>query len=311
MQQAHPYTKHAYLEELLPPKRIVFLVNPNAGTRAQRRLAEALDAHLDHRQFIYTLWHTERPGHATELAHRARAEGYDIVVAVGGDGSAHEVAAALMHTDTAMGILPAGSGNGLATHLGFGRQLERAIRLLNTAQIQTIDCGCINGRPFVNVAGIGYDGLVAEHMKYSRRRGFWPYLYHSVRSSFIFKPVSCTVELDDQQVSGTFFVVSIANGSMYGYHFQIAPDARVNDGLFSVVLFKNVPRWRYFLAIPSSLNGRLYDERFVLHFQSRTVKVTCKERTFVHADGESLGMSDCLVCEIVPGALKMLVPTRR
>ncbi len=311
MEHAHPYVKHAYLEALLPPKRIVFLVNPNAGTRAHRHLTAALEAHLDHRQFVYTVWHTERPGHATELAHKARAEGYDIVVAVGGDGSAHEVAAALIHTDTVMGLLPAGSGNGLSTHLGLGRQMERAIRLLNTAEVRTIDCGQINGRPFVNVAGIGYDGFVAERMKHSKNRGFWPYLYHSAISGLSFRPVPCTVEADDQRLEGVFFVVSVANGSTYGYHFQIAPDARLDDGLFSVVLFRNVPRWRYFLAIPSSLSGRLYNERFVLHFHACKVKINCQERTFVHADGESLGIGDHFDLEIIPNALKVLMPTRR
>ncbi len=310
MEQAHPYVKHAYLEELLPPKRMLFLVNPKAGARAQRRIAEALDTHLDHRQFVYTVWQTERPGHATELAHKAREEGYDIIVSVGGDGSAQEVAAALLHTDTVMGVLPAGSGNGLAMHLGYGRHLERAIRLLNTAEVKTIDCGLVNGRPFVNISGIGYDGVVAERMKNSPRRGFWPYLFHSVFGGLAYRPVRCTVEAEGRRWEDVFFVVSVANGPMYGYHFQIAPDARLDDGLFSVVMFQNVPRWRYFLAIPSSLNGRLYEERFVLHFQAKEVKVTCEPPTFAHADGESLGQGEHFQFEIAPQALKILVPTR-
>ncbi len=310
MEQSHPYFKHDYLEELLAPKRIVFLVNPVAGHRAQRRLGEALMAHLDHKQFIYTIWRTERPGHATELAHRARAEGYDVIVAVGGDGSIHEVAAALLHTDVPLGILPTGSGNGLAMHLGYSRRLEEAVRQLNTAQVRRIDCGQINGEPFVNIAGVGYDGVVAARMRGSKHRGFWPYLYHAVVGGLRFRPGRCRVILEDRELEGTFFVVSVANGPMYGYHFQIAPDACASDGLFSVVLFRNVPRWRYFLAIPSSLNGRLYRENFVLHFQARAVKVICEECTFAHADGESLGKGTDFRFEILPKALNVLVPRR-
>ncbi len=310
MHQAHPYVKHAYLEELLPPKRMVFLVNPKAGTRAHRHIVRAINAHLDHRQFVYTVWQTERPGHATELAHKARQEGYDIIVSVGGDGSAQEVATALLHTDAVMGILPAGSGNGLAMHLGYGRQLERAIRLLNTAQVRTIDCGRVNGHLFVNVSGVGYDGAVAQRMQNSHCRGFWPYLYHSVWGGLTYRPVRCTLEAEGQRFERVFFVVSVANGSMYGYHFHIAPDARLDDGLFSVVMFENVPRWRYFFAIPSSLSGRLYEERFVAHFQAKEVKITCERPTFAHADGEYLGQGDCFRFEIVPKALKMFVPTR-
>lgn len=310
MEQAHPYIKHAFLKELLPPRRIVFLVNPFAGARTHAQIADAIEAHLDHRKFTYTIWHTERPGHATELAQRAREEGYDIVVSVGGDGSAQEVATALLQTDTVMGVLPAGSGNGFAMHLGYDRNIAHAIRLLNTAEPRLIDCGRVNGRPFVNVAGIGYDGAVAERMKRTARRGFWPYLYHAVVGGLLHRPVRYKVEAEGQCWEDTFFLVTIANGPMYGYSFYIAPDACVDDGLFSGVIFKNVSRWHYILAIPSSLSGRLYKEHFVIHFQAKQVKVTCEQPTFAHADGESLGKGNAFQFEIIPRALKILAPVR-
>lgn len=308
MEQAHPVIKNALLEELLSPKRIVFIVNPKAGTNLQKHIRKSVDQHLDHRRFIYGIWHTEKAGHAAELARKAREEGYEIVVAVGGDGSINEVASELMHTDIALGIIPAGSGNGLAMHLGYGRDIDQAVRKLNTATIKSIDCGLLNGRPFINLAGIGFDGLVAKRMKGSQWRGFLPYFLRSVEAGLTYTAHQCTIETEDRTITGKCFVITVANGPMYGYNFQIAPDARLDDGLFSVVLFRDVPRWQYFAAIPSSLKGNIYDAGFVEHFAARRVKITSEGLNFVHIDGESIEMEGELVFEMVPKALKILVP---
>ncbi len=308
MDQSHPVIKSEFLEDILRPKRIVFIVNPKAGTNLQKHIRQSVEQHLDHRRFIYGIWHTERAGHAAELARKAREEAYDIVVVVGGDGSINEVAAELLHTDMILGVIPAGSGNGLAMHLGYGRSLDLAVRKLNTATVQTIDCGRLNGRPFINVAGIGFDGLVSKHMKGSNWRGFFAYFLKSVRAGLSYTPRICTIQTEDRTFSDKCFVITVANGSMYGYGFQIAPDARLDDGLFSVVIFKDVPRWQYFAAIPSSLNGRLYEAGFVEHFSARQVRISCEGVNYVHVDGESIELQGDLKFEMLPGALNVLVP---
>lgn len=310
MKQSHPVIKSAFIEDILRPKRIVFIVNPKAGTNLQRHIKKSVEQFLDHKKFIYGIWHTEHAGHAAELTRQARAEGYDIVVAVGGDGSINEVASQLLHTDTILGIIPAGSGNGLAMHLGYGRDVNKAVRKLNTATVQTIDCGMLNGHPFINLAGIGFDGFVARQMKGSKWRGFLPYFLKSVRAAFAFKPHTCRIETENGTFTETCFVLTVANGPMYGYNFQIAPDARLDDGLFSVVIFKNVPRWQYFAAIPSSLNGRLYHAGFVEHFTAKQVKISCTGNTFVHVDGESIESTGDLEFKMLPKALNILVPNK-
>ena len=308
MNQAHPVIKNAVLAELLRPKRIVFIVNPKAGTNLQKHIRTSVDRHLDHKRFIYGIWHTERAGHAAELTRKAIEEGYEIVVAVGGDGSINEVASELMHTDVAMGIIPAGSGNGLAMHLGYGRDIDRAVRKLNTATVKTIDCGRLNGLPFINLAGIGFDGLVAKRMKGSNWRGFLPYFLKSVEAGLRYTGRTCTIETEDCTITEKCFVITVANGPMYGYNFQIAPDARLDDGLFSVVIFKDVPKWQYFAAIPSSLNGKIYEAGFVRHFTAKHVKITGEGVNYVHVDGESIEMEGDLEFEMIPKALKILVP---
>jgi len=308
MRDAHPYIKNELLAELLQPRRIVFIVNPKAGTNLQRHIRESVEKHLNHKRFEYGFKFTERAEHARELASEAIAEGYEIVTAVGGDGSINEVASALIGTDTVLGIIPAGSGNGLAMHLGYGRELDEAVRRLNGAKEKTIDIGLLNGRPFINLAGIGFDGLVSNLMKGSNWRGFVPYFFKSVEAGLTYTPRTCTIEMDDRTITEKCFAITVANGPMYGYNVQIAPGAQMDDGLFEVVILKDAPRWQYFAAMPAALNGKIYDAEFVEHFTARRVRISAEGDNYVHLDGEGLVSKGDLNFEIKPKCLKILVP---
>ncbi len=309
MQHASPYLKNDLLD-LLRPRRIAFIVNPRAGTNVQRHIRESVDKYLNHKRFEYGFKFTERAEHARELALEAVAEGYDIVAAVGGDGSINEVASALVGTSAVLGIVPAGSGNGLAMHLGYGRELDEAIQKLNFTEEKTIDVGILNGRPFVNLAGIGFDGLVSNLMKGSHWRGFVPYFLKSVEAGLTYTPKTCRIELDDRVITEKCFAITVANGPMYGYNFQIAPDAQMDDGLFEVVVLKDTPRWQYFAAVPSMLNGKIYDAEFVEHFTSRRVRISAEGKNYVHLDGEGLVVNGDLNFEIKAKALQILVPRK-
>lgn len=308
MQQSHPVIKNEFIEYLLRPKKTVFIVNPKAGTNVQKNIAKVVEQHLNHKRFTYGIWSTEGPGHGFELAKKALSEGYEIVVAVGGDGSINEIGGALVDTPAALGVIPAGSGNGLAMHLGYGREIIQAVKKLNNARVQKIDVGVLNGHLFVNVAGIGFDGLVSNLMKRSAKRGFIPYFLKSVEAGLTYTPVECTIQLDDRVIQQKCFAIAVANGPMYGYNFQIAPDARIDDGLFEVVLLKDAPRWQYFAAVPATLSGKIYDESFVEHYTSKTVVVSAAQPLFVHVDGEGMELNAPLEFSIKPGALNMLVP---
>lgn len=309
MHHSSPYLT-PLLADLLRPRRIAFIVNPRAGTNLQRHIRESVDKHLNHKRFEYGFKFTERAEHARELALESVAEGYDIVTAVGGDGSINEVASALVGTSAVLGIVPAGSGNGLAMHLGYGRELDEAIQKLNFTEEKIIDVGLLNGRPFVNLAGIGFDGLVSNLMKGSHWRGFIPYFLKSVEAGLTYTPKTCRIELDDRTLTEKCFAITVANGPMYGYNFQIAPDAQLDDGLFEVVVLRDTPRWQYFAAVPSMLNGKIYDAEFVEHFTSRKVRIVAEGKNYVHLDGEGLVVNGDLNFEIQAKALKILVPKK-
>ncbi len=291
--------------------RTVFIVNPKAGARLQHRLHENIREYLDTRRFDYDIWFTEKRGHAAELAAKAVQVGCQIVVAVGGDGSVNEVASQLIHTEVALGIIPAGSGNGLAMHLGYGRNIGLAVRKLNTATRRRIDCGTLNGRYFFNLAGIGFDGLVSNLMNNRTQRGFIPYLTEAVRAGLAYQSRPCILEINGQVLEEKCFAIAVANGPMYGYNFLVAPGARLDDGQFSVVVMKHAPRWQYFAAVPASLTGRFLEEPFVRHFTSDKLRVRCAGENYVHLDGEGFTVSDELLFEVVPNALTILAPASR
>ena len=145
-------------------KKILFIVNPFSGVGRQRIIEKRIAAVLDHKKFDPVIRYTEAAGHATTLAKEGVQEGFEIVVAVGGDGSVNEVMAGLLESETILGIIPAGSGNGLAMHLKIGRKIDRALEILNTGTVRIIDTCKVNGIPFVNLAGVGFDGHIAVHM---------------------------------------------------------------------------------------------------------------------------------------------------
>jgi diacylglycerol kinase (ATP) len=308
MKTSKPVIQEVFDNFLFPPKRMAFIVNPKAGTNLQKNIRSAVDKYLNHKRFEYGIWLTEHPGHGYELAQQRIAEGYDIIVVVGGDGSVNEIAPALVGTSVALGIVPAGSGNGLAMHLGYGRAIAQAVKKLNHADVKRMDVGHLNGRPFFNVAGIGFDGLVSNLMKASNWRGFVPYFLKSVEAGLTYTPCDCVIELDDRTITEKCFVIAIANGPMYGYNVQIAPDALLDDGFFEVVILKDAPRWQYFAAVPATFNGKIYDATFVEHFTTRKVRISAAQPLHVHVDGEGLLLEEPLTFDITPQALHILVP---
>jgi diacylglycerol kinase (ATP) len=308
MDQARPFSKNEFLDQLLRPKRIAFIVNPKAGTNLQRNIEEGVDKHLNHRNFTHGFKYTERAGHAFELAKEATEEAYDIVVAVGGDGSINEVASALMDTETTLGIVPAGSGNGLAMHLGYGRDINEAIRKINFAEERVIDMGLLNDRPFINLAGIGFDGLVSNLMKGSNWRGFIPYFLKSIQAGLQYTPQECRIETEHGVLEAKCFAISVANGPMYGYNVKIAPDAILDDGFFEVVVLRDAPKWQYFAAVPATFSGKIYEADFVEHIHARKVVISSPGINHVHVDGEGMAVEGDLRFEIKPRCVKILVP---
>lgn len=289
-------------------RKLRIIINPVAGTGKQKKAAKLLKERLDTTKFESETVFTKYHRHAHELAKEAVDNGCDAVVIVGGDGSINEVGSALAGTGVAMGIIPAGSGNGLAGSLHVPLNIAKAVDNINNYNLRTIDTGLANGIPFMNVAGVGFDAYVANKFHKAKMRGLWKYILVGLRSLGEYKPQKYLFEADGKQFERVANVISIANSPQYGNNALIAPKAKVDDGLLDLVICNDT----------TMLNSIGLIIRLFLHNidQSPLVKtVRCKELTIrqerndaSHLDGDPFELGQELHFNVNPLSLKVIVP---
>ena len=221
-------------------QHLIFVVNPRSGTDRKKSLDQAIEKALDAARFTWEIWYTERAGHGIELAGKAATTGAFAVIAVGGDGSVNDVATGLSGTKTALGIIPKGSGNGLARTLGIRVNVEAALETINRGIVKPIDVGFANDCLFLSNSGVGFDVGVCEQFAKSSRRGFWTYFHIIARHYFAYSPPEWTIEAASKTWTEKAFMVVAANGVQFGYEFQIAPTADLSDGLLDLVVVRRL-----------------------------------------------------------------------
>lgn len=267
-------------------KSILIIVNPFAGHQSKSKIPTLIDKNIDKSKFHITIKETEYAGHASELAKQAKQEGLDAVIAVGGDGTVNEVASELIYSDTALGIIPGGSGNGLSTHLGIGRKARKAIEIVNKFNTKLIDTATVNDRFYVNMAGIGLDGLVAYKTKNSTKRGFKTYLKGALSEAVKYKNKRYKVKIDDKEFEDKFLSINVANGSMFGYNFTISADADTSDGYIDALMIHDAHKMDYFGNAWRFWAGRIHKSKFARLNKVKSIKVTTLEDNYIHVDGE-------------------------
>ena len=297
-------------------ERICFIVNPVSGVGKKGYLKTYIDRYLDHRRFEYVIRHTKAPRHATELARKAVQEGFHIVVAVGGDGSVNEVSEGLLGSNVVLGILPLGSGNAFATHLGISRRLAKAFEVINEGNKLLSDVGYVNfggshSRLFVATSGLGFAAYIAYQIKGSAIRGFWAYLLLAVKTAFLYKSKTYRIQMDDdgRWIERKCYVVEISNNKYYGYGAAIAPLADIEDGLLNLTLILDRPRWQYIVSLWRMFNLTLHKAEFIEHYTARTITVQAPHSTPIHRDGEGeFSSATTLYYTLKNRLLKVLVP---
>jgi diacylglycerol kinase (ATP) len=290
-------------------KKIIFILNPFSGVSQKQLIEKEIHTYIDKTQFDYKVLYTEHPHHATEIAKEAVTNQINMVVAVGGDGSVNEIAAALIHTDVILGILPAGSGNGFAMHLGLGRNTRKAIEYLNKGRLRILDSASINGKPFVNLSGLGFDAKIAYLYKRVKKRGFWGYFKFSIQETQNFEFQHYRVKIDGVEVvNRKCLAVVVANAPMYGYHFIVAPKALPDDGKLEVVVFYKAKMWRYFFSLWRMLNHSMHHTGLADRYEGKRVEVEfLGAQAYAHTDGEGFLVNEKQVFEILPQSLKVWV----
>ena len=270
---------------MLMKKKLLFIVNPISGTSDKTSLPEIISSNLDLSKFDYEAKLTEYPGHATDMAKAAQND-FDIVVAVGGDGTINEVARGLINSNTAMGIIPCGSGNGLARHLLLPINIKKSINIINQCDIRDLDFGTINDHPFFCTCGMGFDAFIAEEFAQAGKRGPFTYVKKILLDWFRYQPE--TYEFNDEKRTRRIkaFLITIGNASEYGNRAYICPKASLCDGLLDVTIikpfkFSAAPRMAFQL-----LRKTLDLNPHVETFSCKHLHIHRTQPNFVHYDGD-------------------------
>ena len=209
-------------------RSILFIVNPISGTRDKGAVQKDIETLTDASQFDYRIAFTEYAGHASVLAREAVENGFDIVVAVGGDGTVNEVARSLVHTPTALGIIPCGSGNGLARHLQIPLDARKAMQIINRATISSLDYGTINAMPFFCTCGVGFDAFVSLKFATGKKRGLLSYIENTLREGLSYKPETYTIEDEEGYSVLPFMRIRSMGRGKYGNNYTVKLSQNIN-----------------------------------------------------------------------------------
>lgn len=288
-------------------QKVLFIINPISGIGKQKTVEKLIDKCIDKTKFNIKIAYTNRPKHATEIARNAAAEVTDIVVAVGGDGSVNEVSEALVNTNTILGIIPAGSGNGLARHLNIPLNIEKAITTINSGRTYKIDTLEVNRHFCVGIAGLGLEAHISHIFAGYKKRGFKGYLKIFAKEIGNYKSCKYKLIIDGNTFEKEAMLISIANSSQYGNHAFIAPLADITDGLADVCILKPFPK----ILLPylgyQLFNKKIHNSRYFEIIKGKNIEIS-QPVDIAHIDGEPIVPGKNIHIKINPLSLKVLVP---
>lgn len=285
---------------------ILFLVNPNSGVSKKKQIPQMVEKYIDHDKYDVDICFTQYAGHACELAKDAVVRGVDVVVAVGGDGTVNEVGNALVHTDTALGVIPCGSGNGFARHLEIPIGIKKSIEFINNAEYTFVDYGKINGHSFFCSCGIGFDALVSSDFAKGNGRGMLNYIKKSLVDWVTYKPEAYVVETEQLKKEFKAFVIACGNASQYGNNAYITPFASMQDGLITVSILSPFNVFEAPLMATHLFTHTFDESSHVTTLTAPWIRIQRENPGPVHYDGEPCLMDRELYIEMVPNGLKVL-----
>ena len=292
----------------MQPHKILAIINPISGIGGKGKMPALIKSKLDAERFDLEVVFTERPGHATLLAQDAAADGCDIVLAVGGDGTINEVGRALCGTDTALAILPCGSGNGLARHLHIPMNAEKALETLNNGVIDLVDYGTVNNHPFFCTCGVGFDAQVSYKFANEDTRGLVTYIKTTISEYFRYRAQHYRITIDGSTIEEKAFVIACCNAAQYGNNALVAPRASMQDGKIDLTVIHS-----FNLGEAALLSARLFTsnidrDRHVSIYRGRDIIIERDDEDVMHIDGDPVMMREVLHITCHPSAMRVVVP---
>ena len=282
-------------------------MNPISGTSSKAGIPELIEKTLDKEKYEYRIAMTEFAGHANEIAMQEKELGTDIVVAIGGDGTVNEVARALIHSNTALGIMPCGSGNGLARHLLLPMNLKKSLEIINEGQIHELVYGIINGHPFFCTCGMGFDAFVSMKFAEAGKRGPITYVENVLKEGLKYQPETYEIQDENGVTHHKAFLISCANASQYGNNAYIAPKASMSDGLLDVIIMEPFDVLDAPQISIDMFNKTLDKSSKIKTFRCKKLHIHRKQEGVIHFDGDPVMTSADVDVELVEKGIKIVV----
>lgn len=289
-------------------RKILAVINPISGTSNKEFMPETIARCIDPDKFDVVVRFTQHASHATLLTEEAIKEGFYGVIAVGGDGTINEVAAALRDSSTALGIIPCGSGNGLARHLGIPMNVEKALEIINLDNIESLDYCTANDRPFFCTCGVGFDAHVSQKFAEAKKRGPLSYIQKTLVEYLKYRCKTYSIEMNDRVVTEKAFVIACGNASQYGNNAFITPRASMHDGLIDVTVIHP------FTPLDTAVLGVLLFTRHIDQdtnintFRTSELTIHRPKPDVMHIDGEPIMMNADIHIKCHKAGIKIFLP---
>lgn len=285
---------------------VFFIVNARIGESKITLLKNSIATYFKNRE--HEIHITEYGGHAKTLAQEAVQKNYQMVVAVGGDGTVNEIIQELALSDTTLAIVPTGSGNGLARHCSIPLKIPEAVQLIASGKSMKIDLGKANDVYFISNAGVGFDAWVCNTIKQTKSRGLKMYIRKVIQHYFSYKTDTYTIVTDDQSLTKKAFFLNVANGKEFGYGFEIAPEATLQDGYLDMILVEKINAWNGLSFVIDGWRKNLVHNKHCLYIRTKKIHIQGNELRYFQTDGDAHDCNQACHIEVKTNALNILVP---
>ena len=289
-------------------KKLLAIINPISGTHQKSDIPKAVKEVLDSSLYDIDICFTEYAGHATLLAKEAVSSNLDCVLSIGGDGTCNEIAKALVHSNTALGIIPMGSGNGLARHLDIPMDVMGALKIINERNIVSLDYCKANEKLFFCTCGVGFDALVSRRFAEDKHRGGMTYVKKVVTEYLKYKTETYLIVSENGKKKEKAFLIACANASQYGNNAYIAPHANMQDGKIDVTII--LPFTPFDIApMAVQLFTKVIDKNpNIRTFETPYLKIIREKPGIMHIDGEPVEMDKEIEIKCIRNGLKVVIP---
>ena len=288
-------------------EKITFIINPIAGHKQYKKVEKEIHKYLDHKKFESNIEYSNKKGDVQKKTKEAIDRGANIIIAVGGDGTVNEASSVLINSKVKMGIIPIGSGNGLALCLGIPKNIKKAIEIINLKKVKKIDCISINNLHSINIIGFGFDAFVAKKFAGESNRGLLKYIFLTLTLLRKYNAKKYTIKINNKRKSISAFSLNICNGQQFGNNFLISPKSKLDDGKLNICIIKPFKWYEFLILITQFYFKKIHFSKFYKSYKTTELIIESKTKNLIHLDGESHIINNKANINVIPKSVNFIV----